>query len=770
MYAILTFIFLFFMLDRNKSKIEKITGIVKLNSRNQYVLKRVIKKIKLLNFYFKGLLPNVKNIFLYDLELINILKKLKLFQLLLKLYHCNIYFSKSEKKKYLQKYFMQKNTHIIKNTKFLKNINLLNNNIRKIAYVPLNKTKEQILPVKKYFHSLMKSINQFDILMIVAETGAGKTTQIPKFLFKIGYQKLGIIGITQPRRLAVINLSRRVSHEMNVNLGIEVGYSIRFEEQISYKTKIKFMTDGILLREVVSEPTLAYYSVIMLDEAHERSVYTDILFSLLKDIVFYRKNFKLLISSATINIYKFSKFFSNAPLFRIPGRLYSVTIFYSKKPHLDYLDSIVKSIMQLHISKVSGDILSFLTGQEDIEIAIEILKKKFKFNTKIFSKIKLFPLYSNLSNENQNRTFQIFGSSFRKVILATNIAETSITIPGIKYVIDAGLCKLKCFNPLNRVDSLLVTPISKISALQRSGRAGRTEKGESFRLYTYNTFLKTLENEQIPEIQRSNIDSLILMLKCLGVNNLIEFEFLDNPTTETISLSLGQLYLLGSINSKGQLTKTGKSMSEIPMTPNLAKILLSSEFYECSEDIVIICSILSLESRIFIYPKKNTPLFKYVFKKFNSYPRSDHISLLNVFKEWIYNNFSMKWAYDNFIDIRILIKAKLVYEQFLILLSRLTIAVIPNKIKKNNSIIKCLCTGLFMNVAKLKIKNTCLIINNSLKMRIHPSSSMIDFVTDWVIFQEIIFTNIEFINIVSEVKIEWVIEIAPLYYCIIKKK
>lgn len=369
------------------------------------------------------------------------------------------------------------------------------------------------LPVKKYFHSLMKSINQFDILIIVAETGAGKTTQIPKFLFKIGYQKLGIIGITQPRRLAVINLTRRVSIEMNTSVGVEIGYSIRFEEQISENTKIKFMTDGILLREVVNEPTLSYYSIIILDEAHERSIYTDILFSLLKDIVFYRKNFKLLISSATIDVHKFSKFFSNAPLFRIPGRLYSVTIFYSKKPHLDYLDAIVKSIMQLHISKVMGDILTFLTGQEDIEVSIEILKKKFKFNNKIFSKVKLFPLYSNLSNENQSRAFKISNNSFRKIILATNIAETSITIPGIKYVVDSGLCKLKCYNPLSKIDSLLITPVSKISALQRSGRAGRLEKGECFRLYTFNTFLKTLDNEQIPEIQRSNIGlSLITRL------------------------------------------------------------------------------------------------------------------------------------------------------------------------------------------------------------------------------------------------------------------
>mmetsp|Transcript_26569 Transcript_26569/g.51929 ORF Transcript_26569/g.51929 Transcript_26569/m.51929 type:complete len:212 (+) Transcript_26569:1647-2282(+) len=210
-------------------------------------------------------------------------------------------------------------------------------------------------------------------------------------------------------------------------------------------------------------------------------------------------------------------------------------------------------------------------------------------------------------------------------------------------------------------------------------------------------------------------------------------------------------------------------MSEIPVIPNLAKILLSSDFYKCSEEIVIICSILSLESRLFIYPKKSNTRSKSIFKKFCSQPRSDHISFLNVFKEWIYNNFSMRWVQDNFIDIRILIKAKLVYEQFLSLLTRLGVNIVPNNGKKNYCIIKCLCTGLFMNVGRIKTKNMCLILNSSLKMRIHPSSSIIDFVTDWIIFQEIIFTNIEFINIISEVKIEWLIEISPLYYSVIRK-
>ncbi|XP_056693080.1 pre-mRNA-splicing factor ATP-dependent RNA helicase DEAH1-like [Spinacia oleracea] len=336
------------------------------------------------------------------------------------------------------------------------------------------KEEQRSLPIYTYRDDLLKAIQEHQVLIIVGETGCGKTTQIPQYLHEAGYTKVGKIGCTQPRRVAAMSVAARVSKEMGVKLGHEVGYSIRFEDCTSDKTLIKYMTDGMLLREFLCEPDLGSYSVIMLDEAHERTVCTDILLGLVKDVARFRPDLKLLISSATLDADKFSDFFDSAPIFKIPGRPYDVEIHCTKAPEPDYLDAAIVSALQIHVTEPPGDVLIFLTGQEEIETAEEIFKNRTRGLGRKIAELIICPIYANLPTHLQNKIFEPTPRGARKVVLATNIAETSLTIHGIKYVIDPGFVKIKSYNPRTGVESLLVQPISKASATQRAGRSGRT--------------------------------------------------------------------------------------------------------------------------------------------------------------------------------------------------------------------------------------------------------------------------------------------------------
>jgi ATP-dependent RNA helicase DHX8/PRP22 len=302
-----------------------------------------------------------------------------------------------------------------------------------------------------------------------------------QYLAEAGYTAKGIIGCTQPRRVAAMSVAKRVAEEFGCKLGQEVGYTIRFEDVTSPETKIKYMTDGMLLRELLLEPELSKYSLIMLDEAHERTIHTDVLFGLLKKAMLKRKDLKLIVTSATLDAEKFSTYFTGSPIFSIPGRLFPVTILYSKEPEQDYLDASLITVMQVHLSQPPGDILLFLTGKEEIDTACEILFDRMNSLGKGAPPLLVLPVYSALPSELQTKIFEPAPPGSRKCVIATNIAEASLTIDGILYVVDPGFNKQKLYNPRLGMDSLVVTPISQASANQRSGRAGRTAPGRCFR-------------------------------------------------------------------------------------------------------------------------------------------------------------------------------------------------------------------------------------------------------------------------------------------------
>ena len=393
------------------------------------------------------------------------------------------------------------------------------------------------LPVYPYREEFLAAVKDHQILVLVGETGSGKTTQIPQYLHEIGYSALGKIGCTQPRRVAAMSVAARVAQEMDVKLGKEVGYSIRFENCTSEATRIQYMTDGMLLREILTEPDLASYSCMIIDEAHERTLHSDVLFGLVKDIVRFRDDLKLIISSATMDAEKFSRYFDDASVFMIPGRMFPVDIFYTKSPEADYVDAAVVTVLQIHVSQpLNGDVLVFLTGQEEIETAAEILTQRTRNLGSRIPELMICPVYANLPSEQQAKIFEKTPKRARKVVLATNIAETSLTIDGICYVIDTGFNKQKSFNARSGMESLVVVPVSQAASNQRAGRAGRTQPGKCFRLFTAWSFQHELEPNTVPEILRTNLGNVVLMLKSLGINDLIHFDFMDKRTLALTNL------------------------------------------------------------------------------------------------------------------------------------------------------------------------------------------------------------------------------------------
>ncbi|CAN0896834.1 Pre-mRNA-splicing factor ATP-dependent RNA helicase DEAH1 [Linum grandiflorum] len=619
------------------------------------------------------------------------------------------------------------------------------------------------LPMYQYREELLEAIGKYQVLVIVGETGSGKTTQIPQYLHEAGYTKAGKVGCTQPRRVAAMSVAARVSQEMGVKLGHEVGYSIRFEDCTSDKTIIKYMTDGMLLREFLGEPDLASYSVIMVDEAHERTLSTDILFGLVKDISRFRPDLKLLISSATLDAEKFSDYFDNAPIFRIPGRRYPVDIHYTRAPEADYLDAAIVTVLQIHVTQAPGDILVFFTGQEEIETAEETLKHRTKgLGTKI-PELIICPIYANLPTELQAKIFEQTPEGARKVVLATNIAETSLTIDGIKYVIDPGFCKMKSYNPRTGMESLLVTPISKASANQRAGRSGRTGPGKCFRLYTAYNYFHDLDDNTIPEIQRTNLASVVLSLKSLGIHDLLNFDFMDPPPSEALLKALELLFALSALNKHGELTKVGRRMAEFPLDPMLSKMIVASDKYKCSDEIISIAAMLSVGNSIFYRPKDKQVHADNARLNFHTGNVGDHIALLKVYNSWKETNFSTQWCYENYIQVRSMKRARDIRDQLEGLLERVEIDITacPNDL---DAIKKSITSGFFPHSAKLQKNGSYKTVKHPQTVHIHPSSGLAQVLPRWTIYHELVLTTKEYMRQVTELKPDWLVEIAPHYY------
>uniref|UniRef100_A0A3B4TTB9 RNA helicase n=1 Tax=Seriola dumerili TaxID=41447 RepID=A0A3B4TTB9_SERDU len=608
------------------------------------------------------------------------------------------------------------------------------------------------LPIFPYREDLLAAIQEHQILVIEGETGSGKTTQIPQYLLEDGYTKGGMkIGCTQPRRVAAMSVAARVAQEMSVKLGNEVGYSIRFEDCTSERTVLKYMTDGMLLREFLTEPDLASYSVIIIDEAHERTLHTDILFGLIKDIARFRPDLKVLVASATLDTERFSCFFDDAPVFRIPGRRFPVDIFYTKAPEADYLEACVVSVLQIHVTQSPGDVLVFLTGQEEIEACCELLQERCRRLGSKIAELLVLPIYANLPSDMQAKIFNPTPPGARKVVVATNIAETSLTIDGIIYVIDPGFCKQKSYNARTGMESLIVTPCSRASANQRAGRAGRVAAGKCFRLYTAWAFKHEMEETTVPEIQRTNLGNVVLLLKSLGINDLIHFDFMDPPPHETLVLALEQLYALGALNHLGELTKL-----------DLINIfIITCDKYKCSEEVLTIAAMLSVNNSIFYRPKDKVVHADNARMNF-VVPGGDHLVLLNVYTQWLESGFSTQWCYENFIQFRSMRRARDVRDQLEGLMDRIEVEVVSSQ-GDNVPIRKAVTAGYFYHTARLS-KGGYKTVKHQQTVYVHPNSSLFEEQPRWLIYHELVFTTKEFMRQVIEIDSGWLLEVAPHYY------
>merc|ERR1711939_37039 len=627
------------------------------------------------------------------------------------------------------------------------------------------------LPIYAYREQFLAALEEHQILVIVGETGSGKTTQLPQYLHEAGYTKDGLkVGCTQPRRVAAMSVAARVADEMGVKVGNEVGYSIRFEDSTSDKTILKYMTDGMLLREFMTEPDLGAYSALMIDEAHERTVHTDILLTLIKDLSRARPEMKILISSATMNATRFSEFFDDAPIFNIPGRRYPVDIHYTPQPEANYLAAAITTVFQIHTSQGKGDILVFLTGQDEIEAAEQNITEISRKLGNRAAELIVCPIYANLPSELQSKIFEPTPNGARKVVLATNIAETSLTIDGIVYVIDPGFVKENQYNPRTGMESLVVVPCSRASAGQRAGRAGRVGPGKCFRLYTAQAYKNELDENTTPEIQRTNLTGVVLLLKSLGINDLLDFDFMDPPSTDTLVRAVEQLYALGALNNAGELTKIGRQMAEFPTDPMLARSILAADKYGCVEEVLSIIAMLGEASALFFRPKDKKIHADSARARFTNKDGGDHLSLLNVFNEWADSDYSFVWAKENFLQQRSLTRARDVRDQLARLCDRVEVDAGKTCGGQSNMepIQKAITAGFFPHSARLQRDGQSYrTVKNGQVVYIHPSSVLIENQPKWVIYHELVLTSKEYMRSCMPLKPEWLIEVAPHYY---KKK
>ncbi len=594
-----------------------------------------------------------------------------------------------------------------------------------------------------------------------------------------GYAEYGLIGCTQPRRVAAMSVAKRVCQEVAAGvtekgepltekdeLGGRVGYAIRFEDCTSEHTLIKYMTDGVLLRESLNDPDLNKYSCIVLDEAHERSLNTDVLFGVLRKVMARRSDLKFVVTSATLSADTFSNYFGGVPVFRIPGRTFPVETYFAKSVQEDYVLAAVKQTLQIHFNSPPGDILIFMTGQEDIEGTCTVLAEKMERLGEDSPPLLVLPMYSQLPADLQAKIFEAAPKGIRKCIVSTNVAETSLTVDGIRYVIDSGFCKLKVYNPKIGMDALLVTPISKANANQRSGRAGRTGPGFCFRLYTDRQFRDELMESAVPEIQRTNLSNVVLLLKTLGIQNLLEFDFMDPPPQENIMNSLYQLWILGALDNTGDLTPMGRLMSEFPLDPPLSKMLLFAHQHEgCSTEVLIVVSMLSVPS-VFFRPKDREEESDAAREKF-FVPESDHLTLLNVYQRAKQYKFDSEWCTRHFIHSKGIRKAREVHAQLVDLMK--TQKLEPRSCGGSwDAVRKAICSAYFYNSSKIKGIGEYINMLSGIPSALHPSSALfgLGYTPDYVCYHELISTSKEFMSCVTAVEGEWLAELGPMFFSI----
>ncbi|KAK1822039.1 hypothetical protein LTR12_003563 [Friedmanniomyces endolithicus] len=675
------------------------------------------------------------------------------------------------------------------------------------TFIPALHTPSSLLPIARHRDALLYTIETHPVTVLIGPTGSGKTTQLPQYLEQAGWCNDGkIIAVTQPRRIAATTIATRVAAETGTSLGQKVGYSICFEDVTSAATKIKFLTDGLLLREALVDPLLSRYSVIMVDEAHERSLSSDVLLGILKKIRKKRPELRIVVSSATLQAEEFLRFFAGhdagddgaaeniGRIVSIEGRAFPVDIHYLSEPCEDYLERAVQTVFDIHASEPEGDILIFLPGRDDIETAIEKIADRIPSLPTKAAKLLPLPLYAGLTTEQQLYVFEPAPEATRKVICATNIAEASVTITGITHVIDPGYVKLRVYNPTSGIDTLTSTPISRASATQRAGRAGRTKPGKCYRLYTDSAYTHTLPETTVPEIQRSNLAALVLQLKALGIDNLARFHFLSPPPAELLVRALELLFALGALDDYAKLTKPlGTRIAELGIEPMLAKALLSSPDFGCVNEMLSVAAMIQVSGQgSGVWFSHDNQKAEEKARRSFAVEEGDHLTLLNVYQAFVTKGKQeAKWSQKHYLNFKTLSRAVRIRNQLRRALERFGIAVPDPSVDvgvlkagglpMQTRVLRSLTSGYFPHAASMQADGTFRTVGGqsgkgsggedggggAMVMHAHPSSLMFNRKAEWVVFGEVLeMRGKVYIREVSRVERGWLGELGGGYYAV----
>lgn len=643
-----------------------------------------------------------------------------------------------------------------------------NKHSKAAVHNPEIQRQRRALPITSGRDAIIEHIRNEDVVVILGETGSGKTTQVPQYILEGGLAgDAGMIAITQPRRVAATSLADRVANEQEVRLGTQVGYSVRFDEKTSRSTRIKFVTDGMIMRELMSDPLLSKYNVVIVDEAHERTIRTDIFIASLKTIQKQRNHptdedgggksatkgagippLKVIIMSATMDAEKFSKFFDKASIVYVKGRTHPVEIFHTSQHQADYVEAALKTFYQIHTDRPDGDVLIFLPGQEDIESLADTIRSFAKRLPHTAKQVLVCTMFASQPAAQIEKVFKTTPANTRKCILATNIAETSITIPGVVHVIDTGKHKQKRFlagDTGGGFDTLLTRDISQSSAMQRTGRAGRESKGYCYRLYTEAAF-KDMARSLEPEIARVGLASPMLDLLCLDIE-LEKLELLDRPDESNVVFALKALLFLGAIDAQKRITPLGRKMASFPLEPSHARAILASKDHVCTREVLDIISVLSASSKLFMDITEKRDEIAEARAKFK-HSSGDHLTILNVVRSYEQlasetDSAKKKWCRKHFLNEKSLAEAMAIREQLRQVCTRCEVywKVSIGETVDGDPVLRSLAAALILNAAILQPDGTYKQAMGHAKVKIHPGSLLTDKKAPAIIYDELVYTT-----------------------------
>ncbi len=566
----------------------------------------------------------------------------------------------------------------------------------------INTIDYKSLPVYAQKQKILDCLESNQVVIVESPTGSGKTTQIPVILYEAGYATNGIIGVTQPRRIAALSVSEFISKQMNTPYPGLVGYKMRFEDVTNQETRIKIMTDGILLQEMKLDPWLSKYSVLMIDEAHERSLNIDFVLGLVKRVLKERKDFRVIVSSATMNTQVFSQYFDNAPIVSIDTVTYPVAMIYDPVPGGvttstdsgcdQLLTKIYNTVDRVLDNEEDGGILIFLPGEKIIKDCVDKL-----YYSAIGRRLHIVPLYGRLPKEAQERVFDDPPEGKRKVVISTNIAETSVTIRDITTVIDCGLCKLNFYNPKNFTSSLIESSVSKASCNQRKGRAGRTQPGTCYRLYSRKDF-DTRPEYTTEEIYRTDLSEVVLRMAELGITDFYGFDFIANPGREGIIGAVDTLHMLGALEDDNTLSPIGQMMVKFPLEPRISRIIVEAimRFPDVIDKAIIAASFLSTNSP-FVLPQNEEMEARKAHHRFRDM-QGDFVTYINLFHAYKQTDNTEKYCKKNYLDERVMAEIVNINEQLTEIVSeKMGIPVTENK-GNINDYLCCIASGMIQFV------------------------------------------------------------------------